>query len=280
MTVTATQPTASTIGAYSSEVATGIAYANGEKEGEIAKALYDFAGQVVTDLTSHDTSISSLTTGGTTQVGATRTARGVVYSNVADLAAFTVASDDGITYVAGNRVLLTMQTTTTQNGIYVVGTVGSGTAPLTRATDMPAAAVMPNGMVVEISEGTHYKGSSWKAMSTQAGGWTVGTHNPVFYPRIFKKTVTLAAGTYKIGFGSTATPDEPLFLLSTTDSMVNVTRDTAGGTLTGTVMYACPVTTRVAGLPGVANIVINSVIEAGTIQNQDTSTLSVLITNW
>jgi hypothetical protein len=214
------------------------------------------------------------------QAGTSRTARGVVYSNVADLGVFTVASDDGITYVEGNRVLLTMQTTVAQNGIYVVGVVGGGTAALTRATDMAAATVQPNGLVVEISEGTHYEGSSWKAMSTQAGGWTVGTHDPVFYPRIWKQTITLAAGTYKIGFGSTANPDEPLFLWSTTKSMVNITRDTAGGTLTGTVMYACPVTTRVAGLPGVANIVINSVIEAGTIQNQDTSTLSVLVTNW
>lgn len=214
------------------------------------------------------------------QSGSTRTVRGVVYSNVADLTAFTVASDDGITYVEGNRVGLVLQTTGAQCGIYVVGVVGGGTAPLTRATDMPAAAVMPNGLVMEVSEGTFYAGSSWKAMSTQAGGWTVGTHNPTFYPRNFKQTVTLSAGTYKIGFGSSATPDEPLFLFSTTTSMVNVTRDTAGGTLTGTVMYACPVATRVSGLPGTANIVVNSVVEAGTLQNQDTSTLSVLVTNW
>jgi hypothetical protein len=282
MTITATQVDPAAVGAVSAEVAAGIIRQRDDYDGKIGLALYDFSGQVVTDLTAHDSALSGLQAGTSIplQVGVTRAARGVVYSNVADLSAFTVASDDGLTYVASNRVLLTMQTTVAQNGIYVVGTVNTGTAPLTRATDMPAAAVMPNGLVVEISEGATYKGSSWKAMSTQAGGWTVGTHNPVFYPRTFKKTVTLAAGTYKIGFGSTANPDEPLFLLSTTDSMVNITRDTAGGTLTGTVMYACPVTTRVAGLPGVANVVINSVIEAGTLQNLDTSTLSVLITNW
>lgn len=210
----------------------------------------------------------------------TRTARGVVYSNVSDLAAFTVASDDGLTYVEGDRVLLAAQTTAAQCGVYVVGAVSSGTAALTRAADMPSGARLPNGSVVEVSEGTWYRGSSWKAMSTTTGGAVIGTNDPVFYPRSFRQTVTLAAGTYKIGLGSTATPDEPLFLYSTTTSVVNVTRDTAGGTLTGTVMYACPVTTRTAGKAGAAFVVINSVIEAGTIQNQDTSTLSVLVTNW
>ncbi|MFI0434026.1 MAG: hypothetical protein ACH36H_12910, partial [Candidatus Nanopelagicales bacterium] len=50
--------------------------------------------------------------------------RGVVYSNVASLAAFTVASNDGLTYTEGQRVLLANQTTAAQNGIYVVGAVG------------------------------------------------------------------------------------------------------------------------------------------------------------
>jgi hypothetical protein len=212
---------------------------------------------------------------------AVRRVRGVVYSNQADLNAFTVASDDGITYVEGDRVLLAAQSTGAQNGVYVVGVVGGGTAPLTRAADMPAALALPLGSIVEVGpEGTYYKNSTWKATATTTGGAVIGTNDPLFYPRVWRQTITLAAGTYKIGFGSTATPDEPLFLKSTTESMVNITRDTAGGTLTGTVMYACPVTTRVAGLPGTANIVINSVIEAGTIQNQDTSTLSVLVTNW
>jgi hypothetical protein len=279
---TVTVSTDVSLGAYSDQVSDQLV-ADGSYDARVANALIDTQTAVLADITALEagTSISAVTvTAVPAQVGVVRTVRGVVYSNVADLAVFTVASDDGITYVAGDRVLLTLQTTAAQNGVYVVGTVGGGTAPLTRATDMAAARVMPNGTVVEVSEGTHYAGSSWKAMSTQAGGWTVGTHNPIFYPRVFKQTVTLAAGTYKIGFGSTATPDEPLFLFSTTKSMVNITRDTVGGTLTGTVMYACPVTTRVAGLPGVANVVINSVIEAGTIQNQDTSTLSVLITNW
>jgi len=205
--------------------------------------------------------------------------RGVSVTNVANLAAFVVANN-GITYIQGDRILLAAQSTGAQNGIYVVGAV-SGTAPLTRAADMPTGLALPLGTIVETGpEGTEYKSSSWKATATTTGGAVIGTNDPLFYPRVYKQTVTLASGTYTIGFGSTATPDEALFLKSTTESMVNITRDTAGGTLTGTVTYVAPVTNRVAGGPGTAVVVVRSAVEAGTIQNQDNSTLSVLITNW
>lgn len=210
-----------------------------------------------------------------------RQVRGVVTSNVASLSAFTVAGNDGITYVAGDRVLLAAQTTAAQCGVYVVGTVAAGAAPLTRAADMPAGYALPLGSVIDVGpEGTYYGNSTWKATATTTGGAVIGTNDPAFYPRVWRQTVTLAAGTYTIGVGSTATPDEPLFLLSTTRSMVNITRDTAGGTLTGTVTYVAPVADRVAGKAGTAVVVVRSAVEAGTIQNQDTSTLSVLITNW
>lgn len=213
--------------------------------------------------------------------GLVRQVRGVVYSNVSDLTAFTVAADDGITYVAGDRVLLAAQSTAAQCGIYVVGTVATGTAALTRAADMPAGARIPLGTTIEVGpEGTYYKNSTWKATATTTGGPLIGTNDPVFYPKVWKQTVTLAAGTYTIGAGSTATPDEPLFLLSTTGSTVHATRDTVGGTVTTTIMYVAPVASRVAGKAGTAAVEVRSAVAAGTILNTDTSTVSVTITNW
>ena len=206
--------------------------------------------------------------------------RGVIPTNVANLAAFVIAGFEGLTYAAGERVLLAGQTTAAENGIYVVGTV-AGTAPLTRAADMPVGWAYINGMVVEVSEGTQYAGSSWKAMCT--GAKVVGTDDPLFYPRHYKQTVTLAAGTYKIGFGSTATPDEDLFLFSTTKSMVSIsmnTSGTAGGAPTLTTEYGCPVATRVAGKSGTGVLVVNAQVAAGTLNNADTSTLDICVTNW
>jgi hypothetical protein len=288
-----TIPTSADLGGWSTEIATAKA-AQGDFDVRVANALITLATETSADLTTQSAAaaITLADAGGlytAAQVEAAflevmtkapvRRVRGVSYVDVPDLGAFVV-SNNGITYIAGDRILLAAQATPAQNGVYVVGAV-SGTAPLIRAADMPAGLALPLGSIVETGpEGTYYKNSSWKATATTTGGAVIGTNDPLFYPRNWRQTVTLAAGTYKIGFGSTATPDEPLYLKSTTESTVHVTRDTAGGTLTGTVMYACPVTTRVAGIPGTANIVINSVIEAGTLQNQDESTLSVIVTNW
>lgn len=123
----------------------------------------------------------------------TRAVRGVVTANVADLTAFTVAGNDGLTYVAGQRVLLVGQSTGAQSGIYVVGTVATGTAPLTRALDFAAGAAIVNGMPVEVSEGTKWSGSTWKAFCT--GACVVATDDPLFYPRVDKGHGALATGT-------------------------------------------------------------------------------------
>lgn len=127
------------------------------------------------------------------QMGALRTVRGVVTANVASLAAFTVAGNDGLTYAAGERVLLAKQTTATQDGIYVVGTVGGGTAPLTRATDMAAASVQPAGMEVNVNEGTLFGNTTWFA--SLAGANTVATSSPAFYPRKYVRVTGVMAGT-------------------------------------------------------------------------------------
>lgn len=123
----------------------------------------------------------------------TRAARGVVLANQANLAAFTVASSDGITYVEDDIVLLVAQTTESQDGPYVVGTVAGGTAPLTRPTWWAAASVQPAGVQFLINAGTVFGGSVWYA--TLAGDITVGTSAPDFFPRVHKGTTAALAGT-------------------------------------------------------------------------------------
>jgi hypothetical protein len=201
---------------------------------------------------------------------------------VASLSAYTVAADgalnDNVLGVEDDVIALVAQTTVTQNGIYRVGVVASGTAPLTRISSAPTGATLHNGVTFEVGpEGAIYKLSTWKATSTVSGGWTVGSHDPKFYPRSYRQTVTLASGTYTIGAGSTATPDEPFFLLA--GSTVNMAHNTSGGTL-GTAKYAAPTASRVVGAPGTAKIVINSLVDAGTVQTSDTSTVDVTVHLW
>lgn len=204
------------------------------------------------------------------QLGAAnRIARVVVTSNVADLAAFVV-SQDGVTLAAGDRVLLVNQTTAAQNGLYVVGTVAV-TAPLTRVADLPAAASYINGSTVEISEGTAWAGSTWKSMAT--GAKVVGTHDPLFYPKVWKKKVTLVAGTVTI-----ASADD-LWLWSATTSTIHVSRNTAN-TVSSTVEYTCPSATRTAGKKATASIDVWAAVAAGTINVADVSTLDVTVINF
>lgn len=104
--------------------------------------------------------------------------RGVTEANQANLAAFVV-SNDGITYVAGDRILLAGQTTGAENGIYVVGTVDT-TAPLTRAVDWATGDTVPTGTMIVVDAGTLGAKSTWKVSNT--GDVTVGTTTPTFFP--------------------------------------------------------------------------------------------------
>ncbi len=103
--------------------------------------------------------------------------RGRSTANIADLGAFTVAGVDGLTYAAGERIWLIDQSTGAENGIYVVGAVVGGEAPLTRAGDWAAAAVVPTGSLIVIDAGTAHNNSLW--MINNTGGVTVGTTTPV-----------------------------------------------------------------------------------------------------
>jgi len=199
-------------------------------------------------------------------------ARGVVFANVAALATFTVAANDGITYVAGDQVLLTAQTSAAQNGPYVVGTVAGGTAALTRPSWWSTKSAIQQGVVIDVGgEGTIFGGSQWKALC--ATGKIVDTDDPVFYPRTVRGTATLVAGTVTLGSA------QGLFLKSTTTSSVEISRNTAN-TTAATIAYAAAAGSRTAGVSGTAAVTIQAQVAAGTINNADISTLDFAITNW
>lgn len=84
---------------------------------------------------------------------------------------FTAAPNalDGVTLAAGNRILLKNQTTTAQNGIWVVTTLGTGANGVwDRASDFDNDAEVSDGAFVFIEEGTQ-----------AASGWVLTTPNPV-----------------------------------------------------------------------------------------------------
>lgn len=83
---------------------------------------------------------------------------------------------DGVTLVAGDRVLVGNQTTATQNNIYVVGS-GAWTIP----TDAATTGEWLEGTEVLVTEGTVYNGSIFS--QTTAGTPIIGTNALAFTQR-------------------------------------------------------------------------------------------------
>ena len=82
---------------------------------------------------------------------------------------------DGITVVAGNRILVKDQSSAAENGIYVVTTVGDGSTAwvLTRADDANVSAEMTGGVFTFVEEGT--VGADNGYVFTHNGAPTLGT---------------------------------------------------------------------------------------------------------
>ena len=98
---------------------------------------------------------------------------------------------DGITLATGNRILVKNQTTTSENGIYVVQASGQ---PV-RATDFDTATEIDSGDFVFVYSGTVNASTGWVQTNRPA---TIGTDPIVF-------TQFSGAGTYLAGNGLTLT---------------------------------------------------------------------------
>jgi len=109
-----------------------------------------------------------------------------------------IGSIDGVTLVANDRVLVKKQTTETQNGIYSVTTVGTGSTPfvLTRTTDADANADVTAGLYVWVEEGTQTQ-SGW--LITNDDPITLGTTEIEFAQFSGAGQITAGSGLTKDG---------------------------------------------------------------------------------
>lgn len=197
-------------------------------------------------------------------------ARNVVNGNVADLAAYVVASDanlnDATLNVEGDVVLLVAQTTPAQNGLYTVGAVAAGTAPLTRHPAMFTGRVFrAEDFDVVVAAGTVFAHTRW----FNAAAGTIGTNTPDFYPESVVISQALVAGTMTL----TSVP-----ILSATKTAIIPYRKTAN-TCTATTGGYVTNGAATPGALGTASVAVMAAVAAGTINNADVSTLHVTIIN-
>ena len=114
-------------------------------------------------------------------------------TNNIDLSTDLEAGDiiDGVTLVAGNRVLVKNQSTTSQNGIYLAVTSGAAV----RASDFDTTAEIQGGDFVFVTGGTQNDNTGW--VQTEKVN-TLGT-DPIVFQQFS------GAGTYNAGNGLTLT---------------------------------------------------------------------------
>jgi hypothetical protein len=132
---------------------------------------------------------------GTSGVGATLT-------NAGTQAAFAT---DGTTPSLNDRILVKNQTTTSQNGIYTLTTVGSGSTNwvLTRATDFDQAAEIDGGDFTFVDNGTTLANTGWVSVDKVT---TVGTDPIVFQQFSGAGTYTASNGVLLTGNNFTFQP--------------------------------------------------------------------------
>lgn len=125
---------------------------------------------------------------GTSGVGATLT-------NAGANAAFSV---DGVSPSLNARILVKNQTTTSQNGIYVLSTVGDGSTPwvLTRATDFDSAVEIAGGDFTFVDAGSTLANTGWVCVDEVT---TVGTDPIVFQQFSGAGTYTASNGVLLTG---------------------------------------------------------------------------------
>ena len=125
-------------------------------------------------------------------------------------------SIDGATPSVDDRILLKDQTTATQNGLYKVTTVGSGSAAyvLTRTPDADAAAEITGGAFVFVEAGTANADNGY--VFTHNGTPTLGTTNI---------TVEQFSGAGQISAGSALTKSGNTLNVAVDDSTIEVSSD-------------------------------------------------------
>jgi hypothetical protein len=118
-------------------------------------------------------------------------------ANITTLAGGAPNTLDGVTLATNSRVLVKDQTTTNQNGIYVVATLGTGAnGTWTRATDQDTWAEVPSAYVW-VEQGTVNADTGWTCTS-DAGG-TLGTTAITWTQFSGAGQITAGAGLAKTG---------------------------------------------------------------------------------
>ena len=125
----------------------------------------------------------------------------VVTTTNITLAGGAPSSVDGVSLTTGDRVLVTGQTTGSQNGLYKVSTLGSGAnGTWVRTSDGNDTGEIEAGMIVMVTEGVIYADTQWKLITDDP--ITIGTTSLSFTQNYSANSI--AGGTSNVRVFSNA----------------------------------------------------------------------------
>ena len=191
--------------------------------------------------------------------------RVVSVSNVT-LAGGAPNSVDGVNLVVNDRILVSGQTTGSQNGLYYVTTVGAGSnGTWARSTDGDTTGEIEAGMIIMVTEGTTYADTQWKL--TTDDPITIGTTALTFVQNYSANSIS--AGTSNVAVGSSANVTissagtANVFTVSSTGTVVSGTESVTGNITGGNI--------RTAGLVSATGSITGASVVGGVITGTSTS---------
>ena len=148
------------------------------------------------------------------------------------------ATVDGVNLSQSDRILVTGQTTGTQNGLYQVATVGTGSdGTWTRTNDGNDTGEIESGMIVMVTEGTVYKDTQWKL--TTENPITIGTTTLVFDQNYSANSISAGSSNVSVLANANVTISSAgtanVVLVSSTGTVTSGTASVTGNATVGNI---------------------------------------------
>jgi hypothetical protein len=146
---------------------------------------------------------------------------------------------DGVNLSANDRILVTAQTTASQNGLYYVVTLGSGSSGTwARTTDGNENGEIEAGMIVMVTEGVIYADTQWKLITDDP--IVIGTTALTFTQNYLANSVSsgtsnvVVSSNANVTISSAGTPN--VLVISSTGTVVSGTLSVTGN-ITGNYIF-------------------------------------------
>ena len=149
------------------------------------------------------------------------------------------SSVDGVSLTLNDRILVTAQTTGSQNGLYLVTTVGSGSnGTWARTSDGNDTGEIEAGMIVMVTEGAVYADTQWKLITDNP--IVIGTTTLTFTQNYSANSISGGTSNVRVfsnanvTISSAGTPN--VLIVSSTGTIVTGTESVTGNITGGNVL--------------------------------------------